>query len=452
MLQLKAISLFLLVSILPVHVLGQPAGLTATAISPRIIELSWTKGADTDSYKIYKDGNYMAWTKAGKGKYRVLWLEPGTQYSFTISAVDNGGNESAKTAAVQATTDEELYNDYYVGGWNINNEMDKITTACMDSLKKLDIVGITKSFGGSMVSGYSRLKNESSPYYLPAIQSGSPVPTDFDNNVIVKADTTRYPYTFRVEAVGWYLKNWAADVVDAGFVFWHNMTSNGYRYNEDWPVILNHYIAHFDSVQAAYPDVRLIYTCPGVVGESDLGRPNNLTSIAFNERFINRKRGLVPIYDMTSLLSIEANGDTSTFKLAYPDYPFAFRRGWEEWQYAEDRVVNIDSTSDGTVVPQIPASGLHPNAEGEKRMAKGMTLLLAKMYCPDCFPQGGTTDIKKVKPGLRGQKIEDTGQPAGMVWYTLSGKRIVNPANLTTGVYLKVSGPGPAITPKLLIR
>lgn len=375
-----------------------PQNLSATTVSPRQILLDWDASSDNvkvTGYKIYKDGTYLATTHKDSSEYLVYWLSPLTQYSFTVVAIDVATNASSASGAASATTLQEEYSDYYVGGWNINNEMTKITPACMATLRAKKVVGITKSFGGSMTSGFMRLKNESSPYYLDAQNVENPGASDFDGYTIVKGDTTRYPYTFRVVSLGDYLKNWAGDVVDVAFVYFHNMTASIYDASIDYPFILKRYIEVFDSLQAAYPQVQFIYTAAGIVGDQELSRPANIISMRFNELLRNQKQGLVPIYDMASLLAVNEEGDTSMYRQPYSAYTSSLQNEIDaSWVDAHDRVVKDDTTQ----AWQIKDSGLHPNALGEKRMAKGMTLILAKMFCPDCFPQMPTGTTVYTKP------------------------------------------------------
>lgn len=82
-----------------------PTGLIASAVSSSQINLTW--GTSTDNiavtgYKIYKAGVYLATTAAPP--YASTGLSASTLYSYTVSAIDAAGNESAKSAAASATT------------------------------------------------------------------------------------------------------------------------------------------------------------------------------------------------------------------------------------------------------------------------------------------------------------------------------------------------------------
>jgi chitodextrinase len=82
-----------------------PTGLSAQAVSSTQITLSWTASTDNvavTGYRIYRDGALVD-TAVGSPA-QDTGLTPGTTYSYSVSAIDAAGNESARTAAVTATT------------------------------------------------------------------------------------------------------------------------------------------------------------------------------------------------------------------------------------------------------------------------------------------------------------------------------------------------------------
>lgn len=86
----------------PPSVPGTP---TATAASTSQINLSW--GGSTDNvgvtgYKIYRNGAYL--TSVAGTSYNNTGLAMGTTYSYTVSAYDAAGNESAQSGAKDETT------------------------------------------------------------------------------------------------------------------------------------------------------------------------------------------------------------------------------------------------------------------------------------------------------------------------------------------------------------
>ncbi len=82
-----------------------PAGLSATAISSSQVDLIWTASTDNvavTGYKIYRDAVYLT-TVVGT-TYSDIGLTASTLYTYTVSAIDGSGNESAQSASASATT------------------------------------------------------------------------------------------------------------------------------------------------------------------------------------------------------------------------------------------------------------------------------------------------------------------------------------------------------------
>ena len=82
-----------------------PTGLTATAVSNNQINLSWTASTDNvgvAGYKIFRDGNHISTTT--NTTFSSIGLNPSTQYSYTVSAFDAAGNNTAQCASANATT------------------------------------------------------------------------------------------------------------------------------------------------------------------------------------------------------------------------------------------------------------------------------------------------------------------------------------------------------------
>ena len=82
----------------------KPTGLTATA-GLSSVTLSWTASTDdtkVTGYRIYRDGQQVG-TSTGVS-YSDTGLQPLTQYSYTVTAIDAAGNESPKSTAATATT------------------------------------------------------------------------------------------------------------------------------------------------------------------------------------------------------------------------------------------------------------------------------------------------------------------------------------------------------------
>ena len=81
-----------------------PDNVKAVAFSESTIKLTWNASENTLSYNIYKGEDVVA-TSVTETSYMVEGLEAGTNYCFTVTAV-NGDKESAKSSEVCATTFE----------------------------------------------------------------------------------------------------------------------------------------------------------------------------------------------------------------------------------------------------------------------------------------------------------------------------------------------------------
>jgi len=82
-----------------------PAGLSATASGSSQINLSWTASTDdreVAGYRVFRGGTQIATTTATS--YSDTGLNAGTSYSYTVTAFDAAGNQSAQSAAGSATT------------------------------------------------------------------------------------------------------------------------------------------------------------------------------------------------------------------------------------------------------------------------------------------------------------------------------------------------------------
>src|SRR3989440_571147 len=83
-----------------------PAALSASAVSPSQIDLSWTASTDNvgvTGYRVYRAGTLLA-TLGAVTTYQTTGLAASTSYSYTVQAVDAAGNASAQSASASATT------------------------------------------------------------------------------------------------------------------------------------------------------------------------------------------------------------------------------------------------------------------------------------------------------------------------------------------------------------
>jgi hypothetical protein len=92
-----------------------PASLSATAVSPTQINLTWAFSTDAvgvTGYRIYRGGARIATTT--NSSYSNTGLSASTLYSYTVSAYDAAGNISASSTAATSTT--FALSTYSIGG------------------------------------------------------------------------------------------------------------------------------------------------------------------------------------------------------------------------------------------------------------------------------------------------------------------------------------------------
>jgi chitodextrinase len=82
-----------------------PTGLSVTGTTSATVSLSWaasTDNVDVTGYRVYRNGSLVG--SAGTTSFTDSGLASGTTYSYTVTAYDAAGNESARSTAVNATT------------------------------------------------------------------------------------------------------------------------------------------------------------------------------------------------------------------------------------------------------------------------------------------------------------------------------------------------------------
>lgn len=85
-----------------------PTGLSASAASWSTVNLSWAASTDNvgvAGYRVYRNGSQIGTT--GSTSYTDGSTAPSTTYSYTVSAYDAAGNNSAQSVAAGATTPAE---------------------------------------------------------------------------------------------------------------------------------------------------------------------------------------------------------------------------------------------------------------------------------------------------------------------------------------------------------
>jgi chitodextrinase len=156
----------------------QPSSLTATAVSPVSIEVSWIASSDESGvagYNVFRDGLLVA-TQSGV-RFTDSALAPATDYCYRVSAVDNPGNESPQSNEACATTVADTANP---------SVPQQITAAYSDE-NGIATVAVTwsPSSDDSGIAGYTVFRN--------GVEIAGTTTPGFDDTSI-QVDTT-YCYT-----------------------------------------------------------------------------------------------------------------------------------------------------------------------------------------------------------------------------------------------------------------
>jgi len=84
-----------------------PTGLTATAVNPTRVDLSWTASTDNvgvTGYTIYRNGTQLDVVGGATTSYSDTTASPATQYSYTVDAFDAAANHSAQSSPPAVVT------------------------------------------------------------------------------------------------------------------------------------------------------------------------------------------------------------------------------------------------------------------------------------------------------------------------------------------------------------
>ncbi|MEW6274436.1 MAG: cadherin-like beta sandwich domain-containing protein [Bacillota bacterium] len=82
--------------------------LTASAITAHGMTLTWpgaVSAAGISGYRVYKDGVLLSTLAGSETSYNAAGLNPNTSYTFTVKAVDSGGNISPELTLTVSTSD-----------------------------------------------------------------------------------------------------------------------------------------------------------------------------------------------------------------------------------------------------------------------------------------------------------------------------------------------------------
>jgi chitodextrinase len=133
-----------------------PTGLSAIAVTSSQITLSWIASTDPDNppsqiaYGVYQNGTRIAITAAGATSWAVTGLAASTTYSYTLTASDPAGNNSAQTAPVSATTktsDTQAPTVSITSPAN-NQTVSGITTISANAADNVAVVGVQFQLDG----------------------------------------------------------------------------------------------------------------------------------------------------------------------------------------------------------------------------------------------------------------------------------------------------------------
>ncbi|MBU0767446.1 Ig-like domain-containing protein [Patescibacteria group bacterium] len=81
-----------------------PAEVTASAVSPTKVDLSWAASAGAAQYKIYRNGSLLVTPLITTASYSDTTVVANTQYIYTVTAIDSTGSESGESTQSSANT------------------------------------------------------------------------------------------------------------------------------------------------------------------------------------------------------------------------------------------------------------------------------------------------------------------------------------------------------------
>ncbi|MBT2160448.1 ThuA domain-containing protein [Zobellia barbeyronii] len=130
-----------------------PQKLVSEEITQTTIDLNWEASTDSvgvSGYRVFQNGVFLA--IATKTAYQAVNLEPGMEYAFSVSAIDEAENESKQSALLELTTEAEVYVDDVAPSIPTSLMVGEVTQTTVD----LNWEASTDNVG---VSGYRVLQN-----------------------------------------------------------------------------------------------------------------------------------------------------------------------------------------------------------------------------------------------------------------------------------------------------
>jgi chitodextrinase len=130
-----------------------PTGVSATAITSKLVKLTWGASTDTGGsglagYQVYRNGTLIGTNTVAS--FLDIGLSPSTEYCYTIVAYDNAGNDSAASSQACVTTPPGTTAPSVPTGVS--------ATAITSKLVKLTW-GASTDTGGSGLAGYQVYRN-----------------------------------------------------------------------------------------------------------------------------------------------------------------------------------------------------------------------------------------------------------------------------------------------------
>jgi fibronectin type 3 domain-containing protein len=172
-----------------------PTGLTATAANSAQVNLAWSASSNATSYKIYRNGSSTALATvaapAGSGipptTYTDAAVSADTTYSYTVTALNAAGTESAKSASVSVTTPKAADTTPPSVPTNLHS------TATTTTSIALAWTASTDNTGGSGLAGYHLYRTTASS---TTTLIASPTGTSYTDSGLLPNTT----YTYSVSA------------------------------------------------------------------------------------------------------------------------------------------------------------------------------------------------------------------------------------------------------------
>jgi hypothetical protein len=253
----------------------------------------------------------------------------------------------------------QIYKKIIVGAYQIDNDFYNITNECFDTLRTKRILFGSRSWGLNTVDGLKALAKENPKYNLTIEQYRTDSPSNqiipnntFDNPKLVQYVFDYWPTEKRWQLFNDYIRN-NSNKIDFAFEY---LYSSGLQ---DAQSMYYGYNSAFDSLRHDYPNINFAFATHHV---STMQTPNstwNIQSKWYSDMVFEKYTGVVPILDIRDIVSTKPDGEICQFE--------------------------YNGTTYRSLCPEYnnnSGDGIHPSTpEAEKRLARGVFVLLSKVYC-----------------------------------------------------------------------